>query len=116
MTHVSAYAIATFWVEAAAAQSPEPANVMGNGERSRFRDPALQADQARRPRGHSPLADMIPADEIRSQLRRMHTVIRHGAEVLPNHADFLTRAGTGVASRAVESERGKDSWYPEEFC
>ena len=51
------------------------------------------------PRGHDPLADMLPEDHVRTQLQRMHAVLRQGSATLPSHADFLTGARAAPARR-----------------
>jgi tryptophan halogenase len=44
------------------------------------------------PRGYDPLADSLPEAEVRSNLQRMRALIRQGVQVLPSHAEFLSRA------------------------
>jgi tryptophan halogenase len=51
---------------------------------------SVMLGQGLQPRGYDPLADAIPEDEIRKQLRRMRELIQRGAAALPSHADFLS--------------------------
>ncbi|MDB6009064.1 MAG: tryptophan halogenase, partial [Gammaproteobacteria bacterium] len=56
---------------------------------------AVMLGQGLYPRGHDPLAEATPEDEIRSKLQQMRALIRQGAAILPSHADFLSRARSG---------------------
>jgi tryptophan halogenase len=60
---------------------------------------AVLLGQGLLPRGYDPLADAIPEDEIRGQLRRMREMIRQGAATLPSHADFLGAAAVAPCMR-----------------
>ena len=60
---------------------------------------AVLLGQGLLPRGYDPLADAIPEDEIRGQLRRMRAVIRQGVATLPSHADFLRAAAVATCVR-----------------
>jgi tryptophan 7-halogenase len=67
---------------------------------------AVMMGQGLHPRGYDPLADAIPADEIRAQLKRMRALIRQGADILPTHAEFLARgAASDIASNLTTKNR-----------
>jgi tryptophan halogenase len=61
---------------------------------------AVMMGQSLHPRGHDPLADSFPTEEIRDKLQRMRALIRQGADTLPSHAEFLARAGSASISNA----------------
>jgi tryptophan halogenase len=50
---------------------------------------SVMLGQGLQPRGYDPLADAIPENEIRDQLRRMHAVIQRGVDALPTQSEFL---------------------------
>jgi tryptophan halogenase len=66
--------------------------LLGPGEL--FRDTswvAVLLGQGMMPRGHDPLANAMPEEDLRLTLQRMRAVIGRGVEALPTHADFLGR-------------------------
>ena len=49
----------------------------------------MMIGQGLEPRGHDPMADVMPVDELRAKLRDIHAVIAKSAEVMPDHMRFI---------------------------
>ena len=50
---------------------------------------AVMIGQGLEPRGHDPMADVMPVDELRAKLRDIHAVIAKSAQVMPDHLKFI---------------------------
>jgi tryptophan halogenase len=50
---------------------------------------AVMVGQGLEPRGHDPMADVMPTDELRAKMRDIHTVIAKSAQVMPDHLKFI---------------------------
>jgi hypothetical protein len=54
--------------------------------------------------GYDPLAEAIPEDEVRIQLRRMKDVIRRGIDAPPTQSEFLAGPRAAVPPDAQSSQ------------
>jgi tryptophan 7-halogenase len=52
---------------------------------------AVMIGQGLRPRGHDPMADIMPLDELRSRMSHIKLVIAKCAETMPSHRDYISR-------------------------
>jgi tryptophan halogenase len=43
------------------------------------------------PRGHDPMADVMPLDELRARFANMKSVIAKSVEAMPTHREFIAR-------------------------
>jgi tryptophan halogenase len=52
---------------------------------------AVMIGQGLRPRGHDPMADIMPLDELRARMSHIKSVIAKCAETMPTHRDYIAR-------------------------
>ena len=52
---------------------------------------AVMMGQGIRARGHDPMADVMPLDELRARFASMKSVIAKSVEVMPDHREFIAR-------------------------
>jgi tryptophan halogenase len=52
---------------------------------------AVMMGQGLRPSAHDPMADAMPADELRKRLASIRTTIMNSVEQMPDHHDFIAR-------------------------
>ena len=52
---------------------------------------AVMIGQGLKPRGHDPMADIMPLDELRARMSHIKSVIAKCAETMPNHRDYIDR-------------------------
>jgi tryptophan 7-halogenase len=52
---------------------------------------AVMVGQGLKPRGHDPMADIMPLDELRARMLHIKSVIAKSAETMPTHGDYIAR-------------------------
>jgi len=50
---------------------------------------AVMIGQGLEPRGHDPMADVMPDDELRARMANIHAVIAKSVQVMPEHMQFI---------------------------
>jgi tryptophan 7-halogenase len=50
---------------------------------------AVMVGQGLRPRGHDPMADVMPLDELRDRFAHIKSVIAKSVDVMPTHREFI---------------------------
>ena len=52
---------------------------------------AVMVGQGLKPRGHDPLVDVMPLDELRERMEHIKIVISNSATKMPTHWDFIAK-------------------------
>ena len=52
---------------------------------------AVMMGQGLKPRGHDPMADVMPLDELRARFANMKSVIAKSVDVMPTHREFIAQ-------------------------